>query len=51
VLHIEPPLSQRVGLFDTAAMPFLVEAGRRATEAALPAILALLQRAPQLAVA
>ncbi|OGB03655.1 MAG: hypothetical protein A3E25_06510 [Burkholderiales bacterium RIFCSPHIGHO2_12_FULL_69_20] len=51
VLHIEPPLSQRVGLFDTAAMPYLVEAGRRATEAALPAILALLQRAPQLAVA
>jgi NTE family protein len=51
VLHIEPPLSQRVGLFDTAAMPYLVEAGRRATEAALPAILALLQRAPQLAAA
>lgn len=51
VLHIEPQLSQRVGLFDTAAMPALVEAGRRATEAALPAILALLQRTPQLVVA
>ena len=32
-------------------MPYLVDAGRRATEAQLPPILALLRRAPQLAVA
>jgi hypothetical protein len=32
-------------------MPYLVDAGRRATEAALPDIHALLQRAPQLAAA
>jgi NTE family protein len=51
VLSIVPQLERRVGLFDTEAMPYLVEAGRRATEAALPNILALLQRAPQLAAA
>jgi NTE family protein len=51
LLSLVPRLERRVGLFDTAAMPYLVEAGRRATEAALPAIHALLQRAPQLAVA
>ena len=51
LLSIVPKLERRVGLFDTAAMPYLVEAGRRATEAALPGILALLQRAPHLAVA
>ena len=51
LLHIAPTLPQRVGLFDTAAMPALVDAGRRATEAALPAILALLQPAPQRAAA
>lgn len=51
VLRIEPQLQQRVGLFDTAAMPALVDAGRRATEAALPDIMALLQRGPALAAA
>ena len=51
LLSIVPKLERRVGLFDTAAMPYLVDAGRRATEAALPSIMALLQRAPQLAVA
>ena len=51
LLSIVPKLERRVGLFDTAAMPYLVDAGRRATEAQLPAILALLHRAPQLAVA
>jgi NTE family protein len=51
LLSIVPRLERRVGLFDTAAMPYLVEAGRRATEAALPNILALVQRAPQLAAA
>ena len=47
LLRVEPQLQQRVGLFDTAAMPALVDAGRRATEAALPAIMALLQHEPQ----
>ena len=51
LLSIVPCLERRVGLFDTAAMPYLVEAGRRATEAALPALCALLHRAPQLAAA
>ncbi len=51
LLHIAPVLECRVGLFDTAAMPFLVEQGRRATEAMLPAISALLERRPLLRVA
>ncbi len=51
LLSIAPRLDRRVGLFDTGAMPYLVDVGRRATEANLPAIHALLQRAPQLAVA
>ena len=46
LLSIVPQLERRVGLFDTAAMPYLVDAGRRATEAALPAIKALLHKAP-----
>lgn len=51
LLSLVPHLERRVGLFDTQAMPYLVDAGRRATEAALPAIYSLLQRAPHLAVA
>ena len=47
LLSLVPHLERRVGLFDTAAMPYLVDAGRRATEAALPAIHALLHRNPQ----
>ncbi len=42
LLSLVPQLERRVGLFDTDAMPYLVDAGRRATEAALPAIRALL---------
>lgn len=51
LLHIEPALDRRVGLFDTAAMPALLEAGRRATEAALPALHELLRRGPERAAA
>ncbi len=51
LLTLMPRLERRVGLFDTEAMPYLVDAGRRATEAALPDIHALLQCAPQLAAA
>jgi NTE family protein len=51
LLSLVPHLERRVGLFDTAAMPYLVDVGRQAAEAALPAIHALLRRPPQLAVA
>ena len=51
LLSLVPQLERRVGLFDTEAMPYLVDAGRRATEAALPAIQALLHRAPLMAAA
>lgn len=37
-----PPLERRVGLFDTAAMPYLLDLGRRAAEAALPRLRQLL---------
>ncbi len=49
LLSLVPQLERRVGLFDTEAMPYLVEAGRRATEAALPAIQAMLHRPPRMA--
>ncbi len=42
LLCLVPRLERRIGLFDTAAMPYLVETGRRAAEAALPAIRELL---------
>lgn len=51
LLSLVPQLSRRVGLFDTAAMPYLVDAGRQTAEAHLPQIRALLQRTPRLAVA
>ena len=51
LITLMPVLNRRVGLFDTDAMPYLVEAGRRATQARLPAILALLAQRPQLAAA
>jgi NTE family protein len=44
LLRVFPELDRRVSLFDTEAMPYLVEAGRRATEEALPKIWALLER-------
>ena len=46
-----PGPERQVALFDTTAVSCLAHAGRRATEAALPAIHALLHRTPQLAVA
>jgi NTE family protein len=51
LLRVFPQLERRVSLFDTAAMPYLVEAGRRATEMLLPNIIALLERRPRLAAA
>ena len=51
LMTLMPLLERRVGLFDTDAMPYLVDAGRRATEAHLPAILALLSQRPHLVAA
>ena len=47
VIDIELDLDRRVGLWDTAAMPYLFEAGRHAAQLRLPDILAQLGRAPQ----
>lgn len=44
LLRIEPTLERRIGLFDTAAMPYLVEQGRQATEAVLPSIFKLVEQ-------
>ena len=43
VLHVELALERRVGLWETAALPYLYEAGRRAAMAQLPQIMALLE--------
>jgi NTE family protein len=51
LLHIAPVLERRVGLFDTGAMPYLVEQGRLATQARLPSIIALLEHRLHLRVA
>ena len=37
-----PDIERRVGLFDTSAMPYLLDLGRRAAEAALPQLQGLL---------
>jgi NTE family protein len=47
VLSIELPLDRRVGLWETGAMPFVFEAGRRAALAQLPQIFKLLERSPE----
>jgi NTE family protein len=41
---LSPTPSRRVGLFDTAALPELVETGRREARDRLPEILALVER-------
>ena len=50
LLSIIPTLERRVGLFDTPAMPYLVEAGRQAARAHLAEVHALVAGAPELAV-
>ncbi|MDP3822783.1 MAG: patatin-like phospholipase family protein [Burkholderiales bacterium] len=50
LLSIVPTLERRVGLFDTLAMPYLVEAGRQAARDHLAEVKALLAGAPGLAV-
>ena len=47
LLRISPKLERRIGLFDTEAMPYVVEEGRKATEAMLPTIFKLLNARPQ----
>lgn len=47
VVQLGLELDRHVGLWETGAMPYLVDAGYRAAEAHLPQILALLDRAPQ----
>ena len=51
LVEISPQLERRVGLFDTEAMPYLVEAGRLATEEKLAEIQAYLDRLPRLVAA
>jgi NTE family protein len=51
LVTVFPKLERRVGLFDTDAMPYLVQAGRLAAEDALPEIMGMLNRNPRLAVA
>lgn len=43
LISLFPPLQRRIGLFETAAMPELIELGRRSAEAAMPSILAARQ--------
>jgi NTE family protein len=47
IINLELELDRHVGLWDTKAMPYLVEAGRRAAEVRLPEIIALAARLPQ----
>ena len=49
LLSIIPTLERRVGLFDTKAMPYLVEAGRQAARDHLAEVHALVAGAPALA--
>ena len=41
IVFVELALERRVGLWETGAMPILCEAGRRAVEAQMPEILAM----------
>lgn len=45
IVSVELEIDRRVGLWETEAMPYLFEAGRRAATRQLPRILALLDRA------
>jgi NTE family protein len=52
VVLMLPELQRRVGLFDTEAMPYLLDLGRSAAQAALPRLRLLLQqRVPRAATA
>jgi NTE family protein len=51
LLRVFPQLNRRIGLFETGAMPYLVQEGRLAAEQQLPALIALLEKQPHLQVA
>lgn len=46
LLRVFPKLERRICLFDTHAMSYLIEAGRRATEAMLPSIMSHTEATP-----
>ena len=48
LLRVFPRLNRRIGLFETDAMPYLVQEGRLAAEQQLPALIRLMERPPQL---
>jgi NTE family protein len=48
LLRVFPQLNRRIGLFETGAMPYLVEEGRLAAERQLPTLVAMLQGEPLL---
>ena len=48
LIRISPKLERRIGLFDTQAMPYVVEEGRKAAEAMLPTIFKLIERNTEL---
>ena len=47
IVSLELGLERKVGLWETAALPYLFEAGRRAAALQLPRILHMLHGAPQ----
>lgn len=47
VINIELGLARKVGMWETAAMPDMFDAGRRAAESRMPEIVALLDRTPR----
>jgi NTE family protein len=51
VIHVDLKLERRVGLWETAALPHLFEAGSRAAEAHLDELVTLLDRQPELSAA
>ena len=48
LLRVFPRLNRRIGLFETDAMPYLVQEGRLAAEQQLPALIRLMERPPHL---
>ena len=48
LLRVFPRLNRRIGLFDTDAMPYLVQEGRLAAEQQLPALMQMMEEPPRL---
>ena len=51
LLRIFPQFNRRIGIFETDAMPYLVQEGRLAAERQLPALITLLEGQPRLQIA